>query len=192
MAVKKINLYVLLFCCALPLGLTAEEKAPLWQMEADKSTLHFTATVNGGASGGDFTDFSTVIYFDPDNLAQSSVEVDINLKSISATYRDVETSLMEKDWFDVAAFPAARFVSHAISKTGPQAYRAAGKLSLKGQERDVSLDFTFEELSGKSAKMKGVATLKRLDFKVGVGAWKDISVVKDEVRLDIDLKAKRP
>lgn len=192
MDASKIRAFIFIFCLLIPVGLRAEGKAPLWQLEAKESRLSFTAIVNGGKSGGDFTDFDAVIHFDPDNLAASSVEVEIRLKGIRASYAEVESSLKEKDWFDVAAFPVARYTSHAIKKVGKDVFRAMGTLSLKGVDREIPLDFTFEEFNKKTAVMKGHATLKRLDFNVGAGAWKNTTIVKNDIRLDMVIKAVRP
>ena len=51
-----------------------------------------------------------------------------------------------------------------------------GKLTIRDVTKDVPIDFTFEQKEG-SAWLKGGSTIKRLDFGVGQGDWKDTETV---------------
>jgi len=55
--------------------------------------------------------------------------------------------------------------------------------------RDVPIEFTFESKNG-SAWLKGGAQLKRLDFGVGQGEWKDTEQVGNDVKINFVLLLK--
>jgi Uncharacterized conserved protein len=61
-------------------------------------------------------------------------------------------------------------------------FGAVGKLTLRGVTREVPIEFTFEtDKSG--AWLKGSGTVKRLDFGVGQGEWKDTQSIANEVQV---------
>jgi polyisoprenoid-binding protein YceI len=53
----------------------------------------------------------------------------------------------------------------------------------------VPIDFTFENKDG-GAWLKGTAKIKRLDFGVGQGEWKDTSAVGNDVQVRFALRLK--
>jgi polyisoprenoid-binding protein YceI len=80
---------------------------------------------------------------------------------------------------------AERFVSK-----GGNRFAAPGKLMLRNVTREVPIEFTFEQKDG-SAWLKGSARLKRLDFGVGQGDWKDTETVANEVKVNFVLLLKQ-
>jgi polyisoprenoid-binding protein YceI len=68
-------------------------------------------------------------------------------------------------------------------------YTATGKLTIRNVTRDVPIAFTFEKKDG-SAWLKGSAQLKRLDFGVGQGDWKDTEQVGNDVKVNFVLLLK--
>jgi len=85
---------------------------------------------------------------------------------------------------DLAAanFPKASFQSTSIRATGPGRFEATGQLNIKGQVRPVVVPVQITQAQGLSTA-SGQFKLKRLDFKVGDGDWRDTSVVADEVEV---------
>ena len=65
-----------------------------------------------------------------------------------------------------------------------------GKLTLRNVTREVPIEFTFDQ-KDKSAWLKGSAQLKRLDFGVGQGDWKDTENVGNEVKVNFVLLLKQ-
>ena len=76
----------------------------------------------------------------------------------------------------------AHYVADKFTAKGGNKYSAAGKLTLRNMTRDVPIEFTFERKDG-SAWLKGSAKIKRLDFGVGQGEWKDTSTVGNDVKV---------
>ena len=55
---------------------------------------------------------------------------------------------------------------------------------LKGVGRDVVIAFTLAQGgAAPAATASGSFTLRRLDFRIGEGDWKDTSLVADEVQV---------
>ena len=101
-----------------------------------------------------------------------------------------DDSIKGPDLFAVKQWPTAHYVAEKFTDKGGGKFSATGKLTLRNVTKDVPIEFTFEE--GKDgARLKGSASLKRLDFGVGQGDWKDTSSVANEVKVRFALLLKQ-
>lgn len=139
-----------------------------WIVDKDASRIEFSGTQTGKPFTGAFEAFNAVILFDPADLSASRIEATIDTGSAKTGDRQRDAALPGAEWFSSAAFPEARFVSTAVKSIGNGAYEAAGKLSVRGVERDVTLPLTIEIAEGR-ATADGEVTLNRADFGVGQG-----------------------
>jgi polyisoprenoid-binding protein YceI len=60
----------------------------------------------------------------------------------------------------------------------------AGKLTIKGASQNVVVPVALAQAGGTTTATGGF-TLKRLDFKIGDGDWKDTSMVANEVQVKL-------
>jgi polyisoprenoid-binding protein YceI len=148
--------------------------------------------------------------FRPGSAASSSVEFTIETPSVNTGLAPFNRQLMDADWFDGVKHPTIRFRSTKMEATGgnswfnsakvPQAtftstsvkalgggkFEFAGKLAIKGISQPVVVPVTLTQNSGVT-KAVGSFTLKRLDFKIGDGEWNDVSIVANEVAVNVKL-----
>lgn len=164
--------------------------APHWQIDPARSRLGFSGTQTGVAFRGKFTRFGAAIAFDPEHLDTSHIGATVDLASASTGDVQRDAALPGSDWFDVANFPKATFETNAITRTGTNAYIAAGRLTIRGIGQPVSLRFTLD-VDGRTAHAKGHAELVRTAFGVGQGPWASGQWVALEVGVDVDLVATR-
>jgi len=104
---------------------------------------------------------------------------------------NTSVKLRDKDLFDSAKYPTARFVTSAFTRKAAGQYEATGKLTIRDVTHEIHLPFTFQtaQEGGKAvAWLKGGVTVNRLDYGVGQGDWKDTSVVANEVRVKFELR----
>lgn len=162
-----------------------------WQLREAESFINFSVIIEGSPAEGEFTRFTAEIIFDPDDLDHSRINILIDLNHIEAIYSDVAENLMKKDWFDVANYPTARFVSHDFKHLGGKDYQVTGDLTLRDVTRPETLYFTLAQYDAQQAAIKGRIVINRLDYGVGQGAWRDVSSVGSQVFLTVDVKASR-
>ena len=168
---------------------SASAAAVPWRVQTG-GKLGFSADYSGAAIEGSFKRWEADILFGPDDLANSRISVSVDLASVDSADSERDTMLTSDSFFNVAAHPRATFRSSKISHRGGNAYRAAGTLSLHGQQQPATLDFTLV-IKGDEATASGSATLSRTAFKVGTGEWASTDVIKDGVSVRFSLKAKR-
>ena len=167
------------------------QAADPWVVVADESEIEFTGTQLGAEFDGEFKSFTAEIVFSPDDLAGSSVEVLIDIASVDTDSGDRDSQIISPDWFDVEAWPTAKFATKSFTEIAPGKYEAVADLTIRDVTREVTLTFELE-ITGDKAEATGAVKINRTDFGVGQGQWADTSQVGDPVTIEIEIEAKRP
>lgn len=161
--------------------------APLTVVIPEKSSVAFTFQQMGVSMGGKFNRFTSSLYFDPAKPAAAKVSVDVELASFY-TGTDLDPEAGAKTWFHTASFPKARFVSQSVKVVSANRFEVFGKLSIKGQTRDITIPASFKP-QGESGSFEGKFTLRRSEFSIGEGVWSKTDVVANEVVVEFKLFA---
>ena len=163
--------------------------AELTRIAPEKSAITFTSKQMGVPVDGRFGRFEAKLAVDPAKPEAGRLQLDIDLGSIDAGSKEADEEVKSKNWFHVAAFPKASFVSTGVKALGGGKYEALGKLTIKGATRDLSVPFTVKPDAG-GALFEGGFTLKRLQFKIGEGVWGDVDTVADDVQIRFRIYAR--
>ncbi len=185
MKLSRIASFAAVILTAAGLALAATQ----WTLQPKESTLTFAATQAGAPFEGKFEKFTADIVFDPQDLAGSRFDVQIDLASVNSRDGERDGIIRSADLFDVKRWPSGSYVADKFSASGGNKFTATGKLTLRDVTREVPIEFTFEHHNG-SAWLKGTAAIKRLDFGVGQGEWKDTATVANEVKIRFALLLK--
>jgi polyisoprenoid-binding protein YceI len=152
------------------------------QVQANESAVKFGFKQMGVPSDGTFNKFTAQLSFDPAKLSDAKARIDINVDSIDTGSKDGNEEVVGKLWFNAKAYPLASFASTGMKSLGGNRYEASGKLSIKGKTLDVVTPVTFQS-NGTLGTFDGVFTIKRLDYAIGEGEWKDVGTVADEIQI---------
>lgn len=150
-----------------------------------QSEVSFVARQLGVPLDGKFKSFSAQSAFDPRSPQTSKIAFTVDLGSV-AVNADANAELVKPDWFNTVKFPKATFQSSAIKALGAGRFEVVGKLTIKGNARDLVVPLQLSQAAGLSTATGGF-TLKRLDFKVGDGEWADTSIVANDVQVKFKL-----
>src|SRR5262249_53496364 len=114
-----------------------------------------------------------------------TMRVDVDTASADTEVPELDDALKDEDFFDVARWPKASFVSESVKQTGAGQYAVTGKLTVRDVTKEVTVPFTWAAAAdGKSAKLTAHFNTLRLDYKVGTGQWADPKWVGNPVALD--------
>jgi polyisoprenoid-binding protein YceI len=154
--------------------------------EVDFSVLHL------GLSNvhGRFGNIGGSVVFDEGDVSKSKVNVTIDVTSIDTGVPQRDGDLKGANFFDVAQFPTATFLSTSVAKNS-NGLVISGNLTLHGVTKPVTL-----QVEGPTGPVQGMdhkphsgfsatTTLKRTDFDIATKF--PTAVVGDEVKLTIDL-----
>ncbi|MDE1167319.1 MAG: YceI family protein [Pseudomonas sp.] len=152
------------------------------------SQIAFNYSVMGNSVYGRFATFEASLDFDPDNLATAHAKLIIQLASIDAGSPETNSQLQEPAWFNTADYPVAVFEAVSTKALGDNHYEVTGKLSLKGQTRDITLHMELKP-GNDIGVFDGDFLLNRSDFKIGEGEWASSSVVSDDINIKFRIVA---
>lgn len=174
-----------LLALALALALPGLAGATDYAVQPAGSTLAFHGNFQGSGFDGHFETFNAAIAYDPAHLDASKFDVTVDLSSAKTGDSDRDGALPGSDFFNVAQFPKAHFVTTGFHQNGAKVI-ADGNLTLHGVTKPVSLTVDFKP-AGSGATLDVAGTLKRLAFGVGSGDYADTSVIADEVSVTAHL-----
>jgi polyisoprenoid-binding protein YceI len=151
------------------------------------SEIVFTTRQMGVPVEGRFTRFAAEVAFDARQPQGGRVALDIDTASARFGARELDDEVPRPIWLASAAFPRARFQSTAIRAAGGGRYDVAGRLTIKGITRELTVPVTLAA-AGAQTLATGSFAIKRLDFKVGEAEWSDTSLLADEVQVRFRLR----
>jgi len=154
----------------------------------DKSKVTFSYKQMGVAMDGQFKKFTPQLSFDPAKPANAKASIEIELASVDAGSSEADDEVVGKAWFNVKSFPKANFVSTQVKAAGPNQFDVTGKLTIKGQSRDVAFVLKHTP-QGSNGVLSGGFVIHRGDFSIGEGPWAKFDIVANDIQVNFQLTA---
>jgi len=143
---------------------------------------------------GTFTEFEGSAHLDTADPSASRVELRIDAGSLDTGQNDRDAHLRSADFLDVEQFPEITFVSTAVEQTDDEEFTVTGDVTIKGQTRQVAVDFTLtgsalDPFGNTRVGFEGAVALKRSDWGLVWNAALETGgvLVSDKVQLEFDV-----
>jgi polyisoprenoid-binding protein YceI len=149
---------------------------------------------------GEFSKLSGTVAFDSANPANSRVEADIDVTSITTGDQQRDGHLKSADFFDAEKFPIIRFASRKVtSVNGGGEYKVLGDLTIHGVTKEVTLDVEGPAPEQKDpwgnvkSGISATTKINRRDFGLSWNAALETGgvLVGDDVQIHIDAELAR-
>ena len=139
---------------------------------------------------GHFGNIGGTIALNESDITKSTVNISVDVASVDTGVGPRDADLKSANFFDVAQYPTATFVSTSVAKNG-NGLTVSGNLTLHGVTKPVVL-----QVEGPTGPVPGMdkkphsgfsatTTISRMAF--GIATKFPAAVVGDEVKLTIDL-----
>ena len=152
------------------------------------SKIEFIGSKVTGKQNGSFGEFSGQIDYagSPEN---SRVNITIKTDSITTDAADLTKHLRTADFFDVAKFPEATFVSTAIKAGGEKGatHTVTGNLTLHGVTKSITFPATIN-VTPDVATVESSFSINRKDFGINYAGAAD-NLIRDDVVLTLHVRA---
>jgi polyisoprenoid-binding protein YceI len=174
---------------AAPLVLSSPAAASQkYVISSDTSKIEFLASKVTGSHHGSFKKFSGTIDFNgqPEN---SRVTINIETSSVETDTPDLTKHLQTPDFFDVAKFPQATFVSTEIKPGGEKGatHTVTGNLTLHGVTKSISFPATIV-VAADAITVDSTFSINRKNFGINYAGAAD-NLIRDEVVLTLKVRA---
>jgi polyisoprenoid-binding protein YceI len=151
-----------------------------------QSEISFISTQMGVPVEGKFRQFDAKVAFDPQKPEAAKIAFTIDLTSATLGVPETDAELKKPEWFNTQAFAQATFTATQVKALAKNKFEVSGKLTLKAMAQNVVVPVLLTQ-TGNNTVAVGTFSIKRLDFKIGDGDWKDTSVVADAVQVKLKL-----
>ena len=169
----------------------------VWTIDTSHSAVEFSVKhMMFATSRGRFSEVQGTIMLDNENVANSTVEVEIGAASIDTHDAKRDEHLRSADFFDVETYPILTFRSTRVQPASGSDLKVTGNLAIHGVTREVVLD---AELNGQGTNPWGQGVISysartrinRKDFGLNWNAALESGgvLVSDEVRITIEIEA---
>ena len=162
-----------------------------YQITPQNSKVEFVGSKVTGKHNGSFGDFSGQVDY-TGNPETSRVNITIKTDSLTTDTPDLTKHLKTADFFDVAKYPEATFVSTAIKPGGENGatHTVTGNLTLHGTTKAVTFPATIN-VTPDAATVESSFSLNRKDFGINYAGAAD-NLIRDDVVLTLHVRATKP
>lgn len=179
----------ILFLIFVTLFSSLDTLAKEWKIINEKSSINFSVLQNQNYINGKIKNFNGKIYFDINNIDKSSINIEIDLASISLSLKDGESMLKDKSWLHINQFPLAYFSSNKISKISENKYRAYGFLEIKGIKSAIEIEFDLRKYDKNEALVEGFTKIHRSQFSIGSNDARNSHGIADDISINFVINA---
>ena len=161
-------------------------------LSRETSKIDFVGSKVTGSHNGGFKAFAGTVDLTEDGKGVRAVAADIDMTSTWTDNDKLTTHLKNPDFFDVAKFPKATFVSTEITAGGEKGatHTVTGNFTLHGVTKSIKFPAKVAVSDG-SAKVDSEFFINRKDFGI-VTPGKTDDLIRDEVVIKLALDATRP
>lgn len=170
--------------------------ADTYKIDAVHSEVGFKVRHLVSRTSGRFTKFEGTIQLDEKHIANSSVNVSIDVASINTDNASRDGHLKSPDFFDAAKFPTITFKSTSVKEVSKGQLQVTGDFTLHGVTKRITLPIT--SLGGMASPFKdfragfeGSLKLNRQEFGVKWNKTLDAggAVLGDDVDISLAIEA---
>ena len=181
----------MLYCLLLAGAVAADSE--VYGIDKSHSFANWTIRHVVGKTSGTFSDVRGKIVLDRSDLARSTVEARIDVRSLNSSHSLHDKNVLDKpEYLDAPHFAEMRFESSAVEPIGPLEGVLLGKLTLHGVTREIALRFKLlgfgrDPWGGQRMGAEAHATLKAGDY--GFGWVKPGAPIGDEIEVTLLIEA---
>jgi polyisoprenoid-binding protein YceI len=157
----------------------------------DNSKVDFVAAKITRSHNGSFKKFSGTIDLVNSKPEESRVSIDIEANSVETDEPDLTKHLQTPDFFDVAKFPKATFVSTKIepANTGGATHNIIGNFELHGIKKAISFPATIQ-IANDKVTVNAEFSINRKDWGLTYPGKAD-DLIRDGVVIRLNVSAPR-
>lgn len=153
------------------------------------SKVEFIGSKVTGSHTGSFEKFNGEIDYVNNDPTKSRVNITMDVNSLKTDDPGLTKHLLTPDFFDVAKFPDAKFVSTEIKPGGDKgaSHTVTGNLTLHGVTKAVTFPATIS-VTPDTANVDADFAINRKDFGINYAGAQD-NLIRDNVVLKLTIRA---
>ena len=183
---KKYKFILIIFLFISSSNLTyASER---WVLDKTLSTVEFELPVLFAKNvKGRFNTIEGFVELDVDQKENNKAIFYVEVNDIDMNYIKYKDLLLSNVFFDVQQFPKAVVDTKKFSYLNETELTLDVELTIKGKSEIVPLKLNVKRLAEELVQIQSELIFSRTAFEIGIGNWKNTSILKDKVKLHTNL-----
>ncbi len=183
---KKIKLFFVTISLLIFSDISlASEK---WILDKSISSIEFELPVLFAKNvKGKFNTLEGFVEIDLDNKKNNKAMFSVAIADIEINYKKYKNLLLSEIFFDEKRFPIALVDTRKFSYSDQKEVIIDVEFTIKGKSQIIPLTIKITQLAKEVVQIQSDLEFSRTDFEIGIGSWKNTSILKDKVRIKTNL-----
>ena len=159
-----------------------------WILDKTLSTIEFELPVLFAKNvKGKFNTIEGFVELDVNQKENNKAIFYVEINNLDMNYIKYKDLLLSNIFFDAQQFPKAVVDTKKFSYENQTELKLDVELNIKGKSEIVPLVINVKRLAEELVQIQSELSFSRSAFKIGIGNWKNTTILKDKVKLKINL-----
>ena len=183
---KKYKFFLFLFLLnVIPSFSYAAER---WILDKSLSTIEFELPVLFAKNvKGSFNTIDGFVELDLNQKENNKAIFYVEVNDLDMNYIKYKDLLLSNVFFDAQQFPKAVVDTKKFSYVNETEFSMDVELTIKGKSAIVPLVINVKRLAEELVQIQSELIFSRTAFEIGIGNWKNTTILKDKVKLSTNL-----
>ena len=183
---KKYKFFLFLFLLnVIPSFSHAAER---WILDKSLSTIEFELPVLFAKNvKGSFNTIDGFVELDLSQKENNKAIFYVEVNDLDMNYIKYKDLLLSNVFFDAQQFPKAVVDTKKFSYVNETEFSMDVELTIKGKSAIVPLVINVKRLAEELVQIQSELIFSRTAFEIGIGNWKNTTILKDKVKLSTNL-----
>ena len=183
---KKYKFFLFLFLLnVIPSFSHAAER---WILDKSLSTIEFELPVLFAKNvKGSFNTIDGFVELDLNQKENNKAIFYVEVNDLDMNYIKYKDLLLSNFFFDAQQFPKAVVDTKKFSYVNETEFSMDVELTIKGKSAIVPLVINVKRLAEELVQIQSELIFSRTAFEIGIGNWKNTTILKDKVKLSTNL-----
>ena len=121
-----------------------KNEVKVWALDPTHSSIHFAIKhMVISKTKGAFANYKVNVETNGLDFENAKIQLEIDVNSIDTQMADRDNHLRAADFFDVAKFPAIKFISKEMKKINEEEYILSGDITIKDVTKPIEFKMLF-------------------------------------------------
>ena len=183
---KKYKFFLFLFLLnVIP---SVSHAAERWILDKSLSTIEFELPVLFAKNvKGSFNTIDGFVELDLNQKENNKAIFYVEVNDLDMNYIKYKDLLLSNVFFDAQQFPKAVVDTKKFSYVNENEFSLDVELTIKGKSAIVPLVINVKRLAEELEQIQSELIFSRTAFEIGIGNWKNTTILKDKVKLSTNL-----
>ena len=159
-----------------------------WRIDKDISKISFEVPVLFTTNvKGSFKEINGFVQLDTKDREKNKAIFSVSINSIEINYQKYKDLLLSPIFFNASKYPLGVLDTKSFLYTNNEISKLEIELTIKNKTIKIPLNLEVNQLTQDLVQIKGKLFFLRSDFNIGIGNWKNTTILKDKVELNYDI-----